>query len=91
MLERLPEGEKRLPAAKRLADAYAEQLIAAADDAARFAAIQAKIEALLAAVPEASTPAVEVVLLQAEYQRAESLMIRWLDVAGRPRAADRGQ
>lgn len=78
LLEREP-ADKRLPAAKRLADAYAEHLIAAADDAERFAAIQAKIEALLAATPEARTPAVEVVLLQADYQRAESLMIRWLE------------
>jgi hypothetical protein len=85
MLEREPQGEKRLPAAKRLADAYAEHLIAAADDAERFAKIQAKIETLLADVPEARTPSVEVVLLQADYQRAEALMIRWLDAP-----ADRG-
>ena len=79
MLERQPAGDQRLPAARRLADAYAEHLIAAADDAERFAAIQAKIEKLLEEVPEARTPAVEVVLLQADYQRAEALMIRWLD------------
>ena len=79
MLEREPAGEKRLPLARRLADAYAEHLIAAADDAGRFAAIQAKIELLLDELPEARTPSVEVVLLQADYQRAEALMIRWLD------------
>jgi hypothetical protein len=79
MLEREPEGEKRLPLARRLADAYAEHLIAAVDDAPRFAAIQAKVERLLEEVPEARTPSVEVVLLQADYQRAEALMIRWLD------------
>jgi hypothetical protein len=79
MLERETAEPKRLPLARRLADAYAEHLIAAADDAERFAAVQAKIERLLAEVPEARTPSVEVVLLQADYQRAEALMIRWLD------------
>ncbi|HEX5103663.1 MAG TPA: hypothetical protein VFV87_07635, partial [Pirellulaceae bacterium] len=78
-LERLPAGDGRLPAAKRLADAYAEHLIAAADDAEKFAALKARIEKLLAEIPDARTPSVEVVLLQAEYQRAEALMIRWLD------------
>lgn len=79
MYGRETAGDKRIASAKRLADAYAEHLIAAADNAERFTAIQAKIDKLLAEVPEARTPSVEVVLLQADYQRAESLMIRWLD------------
>ena len=79
LLERETAGDKRLAMARQLADAYAEELVAAADESERFAALKARIEKLLAALPQASTPAVEVVLLQADYQRAESLMTHWLE------------
>ena len=42
-------------------------------------------------VPEASTPRVEVVLLQADYQRAESLMIHWLEEPADQQPLDRGR
>lgn len=78
-LERETNAEKRVTVARSLADLYAEQLIVAADDAARFDALQTKVDKLLADMPAARTPSIEVVLLQADYQRAEALMIRWLD------------
>jgi hypothetical protein len=65
--------------ARQLADAYAESMLEAADDPPRFAALNERIQKLLAERPEASTPAVQVVLLQAEYQRGEALVIRWLE------------
>jgi tetratricopeptide (TPR) repeat protein len=74
--------EKRRASALKLADAYAEQLAAAGDDGLRFAALQLRVEKLLAAVPEARTPALEVALLQADYQRAEALIIHWIDAPG---------
>ena len=73
------EQPKQPGLARRLADLYAEQMLAAADDAARFEQLRERVERLRALHPAASTPALEVVLLQAEYQRAESLVIRWLD------------
>ncbi len=72
-------ADQQAAQARRLADLYAEQMLASADDATRFAALQAKIESLLAANDAANTPAVQIVLLQAEYQRAEALVIRWID------------
>jgi hypothetical protein len=78
-LARETAAPKRQLLAKQLADAYAEELIAAADESQRFASLRSRVEKLLAAAPEARTPAVEVVLLQADYQRAESLMIHWLE------------
>ncbi|MCU0878284.1 MAG: hypothetical protein MUF06_10915 [Pirellulaceae bacterium] len=65
--------------ARKLADAYAESMLEAADDPPRFAELQERVQKLLAERPEASTPAVQVVLLQAEYQRGEALVIRWLE------------
>ncbi len=73
------DASKRAAAAESLADQYAEQLIAAADDADRFGRLQSGLNKLLAEFPKAKTPAVEVVLLQADYQRAEALAIRWME------------
>lgn len=79
LLARETDRDKRLAAARQLADAYAEQLLSVADDPERFAALQSRLETLLATTPQARTPAIEVVLLQAEYQRAEGQVIRWLE------------
>src|SRR5205823_13951722 len=65
--------------ARNLADGYAEELVAAADEQERFTKLKNRAEKLLAAFPEARTAAVSVALLQADYQRAEALMIRWLE------------
>ena len=77
--------EQQAAQARRLADVYAEAMLAAADDPARFAQLKSRIDRLLDEHADAATPAVRVVLLQAEYQRAEAQMIRWLD-----EPADRG-
>jgi tetratricopeptide (TPR) repeat protein len=68
-----------LAEARRLADLYAEAMLAAADDPVRFDQLKTRMDALLADHADAATPAVQVVLLQAEYQRAEALMIRWVE------------
>src|SRR5689334_17598197 len=72
-LEQTLAGEsaaaKRLPLARTLADAYAEQLLATADEPERFAKLHRRAEQLLNTFPEAATPAVTVAMLQADYQR----------------------
>src|SRR5205823_11559327 len=80
--DKRPAGEARLAAARELIDSYAEELVAAADEPDRFASLKDRVERLLASIPEGRTPAVEIVLLQAEYQRAESLALRWLEDRG---------
>src|SRR5438552_1871693 len=79
MLAREHAAGKRAALARSLADAYAEELIAAADEPERFAKLKNHAEKLLAAFPDARTAAASVALLQADYQRAEALMIRWLE------------
>jgi len=77
MLAHETAADKRTALARKLADAYAEELIAAADEGQRFSELKARVEKLLADVPAARTAAVEVVLLQADYQRAEALLLAW--------------
>ncbi|MBW8883501.1 MAG: hypothetical protein JF612_01720, partial [Planctomycetia bacterium] len=72
MLARETAVDRRAALARRLADAYAEELVATADDPEQFAKLKASAEKLLAAFPDARTPAVTVALLQADYQRAET-------------------
>jgi hypothetical protein len=74
-----PAAEKRAQLARQLADAYAEELVAAADEPDRFTRLKARADKLLAAMPEARTRASQVALLQADYQRAETLVIRWME------------
>ncbi|MDX1948379.1 MAG: hypothetical protein SFU86_23520 [Pirellulaceae bacterium] len=78
-LAKAKPGPEQDDQARKLADAFAEQMLAAADDAERFARLKTRVEALLLTHPAANTPAIQVVLLQADYQRAEALMIAWLD------------
>src|SRR5437762_3689664 len=79
MLARETGADKRAALARSLADAYAEELVATADEPERFAKLKDRAEKLLAAFPDARTPAATVALLQADYQRAETLMIGWLE------------
>ena len=71
-----PQG--RVALAKKLADLYAGQLMSAADDVAKYDATLAKIRDLTARVPEAYTASLGVILLQADYSRAENLMAKWI-------------
>src|SRR5262245_26833052 len=65
MLAQEPATDKRAALARALADSYAEELIAAADEPNRFAKLKDRAEKLLTAYPDARTPAVSVALLQA--------------------------
>ncbi len=78
-LDRLDAGTKRDRLGRRLADLYAERLVTAADDPQLRADLMARVEALLAAVPEANTPTLKVMLLQGDFIAAEARMLKWLD------------
>lgn len=65
--------------AARLADLYAAQLIAASGDAAKYEDLLRRMDQLVQKVPQAKTASLEVMLLQADYHRAEGLMVKWLD------------
>ncbi len=73
-LESASNDEDRKRIALRLADSYATELIANAADKPKYDGILARIDKLTAKVPSAKTPALEVMLLQADYQRAEQLI-----------------
>ena len=72
-------GESKNKAARKLADAYAQALMDAADDQPRFDRLKQQIDKLLLTTPEASTPALQVGLLQAEFQRGEVLITAWIE------------
>ncbi|MEX0819622.1 MAG: hypothetical protein WD070_08505, partial [Pirellulaceae bacterium] len=72
------EAAERVKLAQRLADVYAGQLLTYSDDAAKYEAIVQKIDELLKNVPSAKTSLLEVMLLQADYYRAESLVGKWI-------------
>jgi hypothetical protein len=89
-LDRGPAGRKE-GAARKLAALYADLLLDT-DGPAAAAAVQAKARDLLARFPAVRTPAVEVMLLQGEFARAEVQVGRWLlepdDVKARDDAAE---
>jgi hypothetical protein len=76
-LEDAIPGSHRVATAKRLADLYAGQLVTYASDKARYDDVVQRINRLVANVPEAQTPALSVMLLQADFYRAEKLMGKW--------------
>ncbi|HUE69640.1 MAG TPA: hypothetical protein VMP01_02030 [Pirellulaceae bacterium] len=76
--------ESKLAAGRKLADAYAERLMALAEDEAAFKAMKQRVDQLLAQLPEAKTPTLTVMLLQADFQRAESLVNTWLEESAEP-------
>lgn len=80
-LEEVLEGElpaaQRVETARRLADVYASQLVTYAEDKTRYDDVVRRINRLVAKVPEAQTAALRVMLLQADYFRAEKLIGQW--------------
>ena len=74
-----PIGEQaQLQMARRLADLYASRLMEAADQPQRYQELLAGIERLTTRFPQANTTALEVMLLQADYNRAEKLVGEWI-------------
>lgn len=77
-LESESDEAKRTELAQRLADVYAGQLLAFSDSTQKYDAVVVKIDALLKNVPAAKTSLLEVMLLQADYYRAEGLVGKWI-------------
>lgn len=78
VLDAAPAGEAQQRWATRLADLYSAQLIAQSDNKPAYDQVLQRIHRLMERVPAARTAALEVMLLQADYFRAESLMSKWL-------------
>jgi len=70
--------EKKVALAKKLADLYAGELMSNADDEQRSTDLLGRIQKLTQKVPQADTPALQVMLLQADYVHAESLVTKWI-------------
>lgn len=79
LVEDSPVGEAKVASARKLADSYALMLMDVADDPARFEQLHARIDKLLRDVPQAHTSALRVALLQADFQRAEALVQKWIE------------
>jgi DNA-binding SARP family transcriptional activator len=82
-LEKSLEGQaltepQRDKLAQKLADLYAEQLMESAGDPARYEKLVARVQELLARFPQANTAALQVMLLQADYNRAEGQVAEWI-------------
>ncbi len=75
----LPRGkEQQQTVVKKLADLYVSQLLGAADDDARRNGLVQRVNRLLEKHPDAKTPSLDVMLLQADYAAAESAAEKWL-------------
>jgi len=70
--------DKRVSLARNLADLYAAQMMASAGDNEKSQDILHRIQTLTQKVPLADTPSLQVMLLQADYKHAESLVTRWI-------------
>ena len=74
-----PIGEEaKLQLARRLADLYASRLMETADQPQRYQELLGGIDQLTSRFPQANTTALEVMLLQADYNRAEKLVGQWI-------------
>ncbi|MBP87585.1 MAG: hypothetical protein CMJ64_12815 [Planctomycetaceae bacterium] len=78
VLDRQTEPLPRQKLAERLADIYASQLLTHSADKPKYDAVVGKIDALMTSVPTAKTPSLEVMLLQADYNRTEGLIGQWM-------------
>jgi outer membrane protein assembly factor BamD (BamD/ComL family) len=77
--------------ARRLSELYAQRLLEAADEPARFSELVARVEQLLRDHPAADSPQLQVLLLQAEYQRAETLALACFDDPKNTEAHDQAE
>jgi tetratricopeptide (TPR) repeat protein len=81
----------RLKVAQRLADLYAGRLMSSADDPQAYQDVLARIGALIEKVPQANTTSLRVMLLQADYNRAESQVSLWINDPSQTAARDAGR
>jgi hypothetical protein len=65
--------------AKILADIYSQRLLEVAAQPEKHGLLVARVKQLAKLYPVVDSPALRVMLLQAEYQRVEVLTLRWID------------
>ena len=78
-LARLPDKKAQESLAKTMADLYASQLMTYADNPPKYQRLLSRVQSLLKQYPAAKTTSIEVMLLQADYNRAETLAGQWVD------------
>ena len=78
VLQQPLEPDAKIRWAKQLADLYAQQLMHVEGSSSEAATLQAKIEQLVRRIPQADNAALQVMLLQADYNQAETQATRWL-------------
>ncbi len=74
-----PDEKTKAARAKTLSDLYSQRLLEAAEEPQRFAELVLRVERLLRDYPAVDSPQLRVMLLQAEYQRAETEALAWID------------
>jgi outer membrane protein assembly factor BamD (BamD/ComL family) len=72
-------AETKAARARQLSDLYAQRLLEAADEPERFGELVTRVEKLIRDFPAVDSPQLQVMLLQAEYQRAEAKALHWID------------
>ncbi|MGE0755425.1 MAG: tetratricopeptide repeat protein [Pirellulaceae bacterium] len=77
VLDGMQPGEPRTRTAERLADIYAGQLVENSESKTEYDRVLQRIQRLVERIPESKTASLEVMLLQADYVRAETLMAKW--------------
>ncbi|PQO43050.1 tetratricopeptide repeat protein [Blastopirellula marina] len=68
----------RRQALRGLADLYAARLMEVSGDDEKFAAYRHRVQKLVQKYPAANAPSLQVMLLQADYQRAETAASEWI-------------
>ena len=71
--------QPRLALGRRLADLYAARLMSLGDDKKRYDDVLARIRRLVEDMPQANTTSLQVMLLQADYSRAEAQITKWIE------------
>lgn len=78
VIEKNLPKDKQVALAKKLADLYAGELMTSGGDQEKSRDLLQRIQKLTQSVPQADTPALQVMLLQADYTHAESLVTEWI-------------
>ncbi|EAQ80183.1 hypothetical protein [Blastopirellula marina] len=77
-VEKPIDEASRRQALRGLADLFAARLMEVSGDDAQFDAYRSRVQKLIQKYPAANAPSLQVMLLQADYQRAEAAASEWI-------------
>ncbi|MCC9605394.1 hypothetical protein LOC68_23175 [Blastopirellula sp. JC732] len=77
-VEKPIDDQTRRKALRGLADLYAGRLMEVSGDEEKFAAYRRRVQRLIEKYPAANAPSLQVMLMQADYQRAETAASEWI-------------